>query len=121
MKLTVLTIDDSELVQDLLRIVLTEAGMEVVQAEDGKRGLEILSYCKPDIIMTDINMPRMDGYGLIEAVRADPLLNHFPILILTTESADSKKELARKAGATGWITKPFSRRSLVAAVQRVAV
>jgi two-component system chemotaxis response regulator CheY len=97
-----------------------EAGFEVMQAEDGVHGLEVLEGQVPDVIVTDINMPRMDGYGFIEGVRADPRHRAIPILVLSTESSAEKKLRARDAGATGWIVKPFNSDKLVDAIRRVA-
>jgi len=119
MTLTVLTVDDSRTMRDMLRLALTAAGMNVVQAEDGVHGVEVLATCAPDCIITDINMPRMDGFGFIEAVRADAAKQTIPILVLTTESDADKKQKARSAGATGWITKPFEPEKLISVVKRV--
>jgi two-component system chemotaxis response regulator CheY len=117
---TVLTVDDSRTMRDMLKLSLTEAGFRVVQAEDGVHGLEVLMGETPDVIITDINMPRMDGFGFIEAVRLDADRRAIPILVLTTESDAAKKNRARQAGATGWIVKPFNPVKLVDAVRRVA-
>jgi two-component system chemotaxis response regulator CheY len=116
----ILTVDDSRTMRDMLRLALVEAGFEVIQAEDGVHGLEMLEGQVPDVIVTDINMPRMDGYGFIEGVRADPRHRAIPILVLSTESSTEKKMRARDAGATGWIVKPFSPEKLVDAIRRVA-
>ncbi len=94
--------------------------IRVVQAEDGVHGLEVLAGSKPDVIITDINMPRMDGFGFIQDVRGDEQHRAVPILVLSTESDDDKKQRARAAGATGWIVKPFDPGKLVDAVRRVA-
>jgi two-component system chemotaxis response regulator CheY len=121
MSKTILTVDDSRTMRDMLRLALVEAGFTVVQAEDGVHGLEVLRDGEmPDVIVTDINMPRMDGYGFIEGVRADPRCRTIPILVLTTESSPEKKARARDAGATGWIVKPFNPEKLVEAIRRVA-
>lgn len=117
---TVLTIDDSRTMREMLRMTLSEAGFRVVQAEDGVHGLEVLTTEVPDVIVTDINMPRLDGFGLVEAVRRDDRLLAIPILVLTTESDTEKKNRARRAGATGWIVKPFDPVKLVDAINRVA-
>lgn len=121
MSLTVLTVDDSRTMRDLLMAALSTAGFAVIQAEDGVHGLEVLQAQGrvPDVIVTDINMPRMDGFGFIEAVRADAARRAVPILVLTTESDAEKKARARAAGATGWIVKPFQATKLVDAVRRV--
>jgi two-component system chemotaxis response regulator CheY len=116
---TVLTVDDSRTMRDMLMIALSGAGYSVVQAEDGVHGLEVLEGTTPDVIITDINMPRMDGFGFIENVRSDKRLRAVPILVLTTESDPAKKDRARAAGATGWIVKPFDPAKLNDAVRRV--
>ena len=117
---TVLTVDDSRTMRDMLMLALKDAGYRVVQAEDGVEGLEVLQAENPDIVITDINMPRMDGFGFIEGMRADPAFSAVPVLVLTTESDAAKKQRAREAGATGWIVKPFDPAKLVDAVRRVA-
>ena len=120
MSKTILTVDDSRTMRDMLMLALSQAGYRVVQAEDGVHGLEVLQGERPDVIITDINMPRMDGFGLIEGVRADPKHRSTPILVLTTESDPAKKDRARQAGATGWIVKPFNPDKLLDAVRRVS-
>jgi two-component system, chemotaxis family, chemotaxis protein CheY len=120
MSKTVLTVDDSRTMRDMLRLALADAGFRVVQAEDGVHGLEVLRGETPNVIVTDINMPRMDGFGFIENVRSDARHRAIPILVLTTESDAEKKDRARRAGATGWIVKPFDPVRLVDAVRRVA-
>jgi len=119
---TVLTIDDSRTMREMLNHALVEAGYRVLQAVDGVEGLEVLQANggSVDVVITDINMPRLDGFGVIEGVRADPNHRATPILVLTTESDAAKKERARSAGATGWIVKPFNPVKLVDAVRRVA-
>ena len=117
---TVLTVDDSRTMRDMLMLALKDAGYRVVQAEDGVHGLEVLQAESPDIVITDINMPRMDGFGFIEGMRANPAFSAVPVLVLTTESDAAKKQRAREAGATGWIVKPFDPVRLVDAVRRVA-
>jgi two-component system chemotaxis response regulator CheY len=106
--------------RDMLRLALSAAGFAVIQAEDGARGIDLLKDSVPDVIITDLNMPGMDGFELISQVRADPRLRSVPILVLTTESDAEKKDRARRAGATGWIVKPFDPTRLVEAVRRVA-
>ena len=117
---TILTVDDSRTIRDMLMLALKDAGYRVVQAEDGIHGLEVLQAETPDIVITDINMPRMDGFGFIEGMRANPDHKATPVLVLTTESDAAKKQRAREAGATGWIVKPFDPAKLVDAVRRVA-
>ena len=120
MSMTVLTVDDSRTMREMLRLALCDAGFRVVQAEDGLHGLEVLQAESPQVIVTDINMPRMDGFGFIEEVRGDARHRAIPILVLTTESDAEKKNRARMAGATGWIVKPFNPVKLVDAIRRVA-
>ncbi|MFQ5437304.1 MAG: response regulator [Paracoccaceae bacterium] len=115
----VLAVDDSRTMRSMLDQALSEAGFNVETAEDGEDGYEKLSQTDPDVIITDINMPRLDGFGFIERVRSDARHRFVPILVLTTESAGSLKERARQAGATGWIVKPFDQTRLVSAIHRV--
>jgi two-component system chemotaxis response regulator CheY len=118
----ILTIDDSKTMRDMLMLTLAEAGFDVIQAVDGQDGLDVLGKEKEpiDVIITDINMPRMDGYEVIRNLRRDPAHKSTPILVLTTESDTDKKNLARDAGATGWMVKPFDPERLVATVRKVA-
>ncbi|HHH89098.1 MAG TPA: response regulator [Aliiroseovarius sp.] len=121
MALQVLAVDDSRTMRDMLRLALTGAGIEAHLAEDGMHGLEVLdSIDRPDAIITDINMPRMDGFGFIKAVRARDDTRAIPILVLSTESAAELKARAREGGATGWIVKPFDPTRLVKAINMVA-
>ncbi|WP_323993099.1 MULTISPECIES: response regulator [Nguyenibacter] len=119
--LRVLTIDDSRTMQGMLRKALEEAGCDVIQGADGVDGLDVLRGADPppNVVITDINMPRMDGFEVIETIRTMNQFKHLPIIVLTTESDPEKKARARTAGATGWIVKPFSSESLVAAIRRV--
>lgn len=121
MSKTILTVDDSRTMRDMLRLALSGAGHAVIQAEDGVAGVEALAAAGPiDVIITDINMPRLDGYGFISEVRADARHRATPILVLTTESDPARKARAREAGATGWIVKPFDPVKLLAAVGKVS-
>ena len=117
---TILTVDDSRTMRDMLHLALTEAGFRVVQAVDGVDGLEALDAAQADINITDINMPRLDGFGFIQGVRKNDKHRATPILVLTTESDAAKKQRARDAGATGWIVKPFNPEKLIDAIRRVA-
>jgi two-component system, chemotaxis family, chemotaxis protein CheY len=120
MPLSVLAVDDSRTMREMLRLALTEAGFDVSLAEDGEHGLEVLASMAPNVIVTDINMPKMDGFGFIEGVRRSAEHRVTPILVLTTESAPELKMRAKNAGATGWIVKPFDKDKLVDAIKRVA-
>ncbi len=116
----ILTVDDSHSMRALLKMTLSGNGYEVVEAEDGVAALDWLENNEVDLIITDINMPRLDGFGLIERLRGEQRRHvDRPILVLTTESSEEKKARARSAGATGWIVKPFDPDKLVAAVRRV--
>ncbi len=117
----VLTVDDSASMRALLRAALTSRGYDVSQAEDGVAALEWLEGNPRDIdvIVTDINMPRMDGFGLIEALRGQSRFRDCPILVLSTESSDEKKAHALSPCATGWIVKPFDADKLDTALRRI--
>ncbi|MCC6007141.1 MAG: response regulator [Rhodobacteraceae bacterium] len=121
MSLRILAVDDSRTMRTLLAATLSEAGFEPVLAEDGEDGLRQLEETTPDVVITDINMPRLDGFGFIEAVRQGLRNRSLPILVLTTESAPELKDRARRAGATGWIVKPFDEARLISAIRRVTL
>ncbi len=116
----ILTIDDSKTMRDMLMLTLSDAGFDVMQAVDGQDGIEVLGDKKVDVVITDINMPKMDGYAVIRNLRANPIHKSTPILVLTTESDTEKKNLARDAGATGWMVKPFDPEQLVATIRKVS-
>jgi len=116
----ILTIDDSKTMRDMLMLTLAEAGFDVLQAVDGQDGLDVLVNERVDVVITDINMPRMDGYEVIRQLRSNPSHKTTPILVLTTESEADKRNLAREAGATGWMVKPFDPDRLVETVRKVA-
>lgn len=116
----ILTIDDSKTIRDMLMLTLAEAGFEVLQAVDGQDGLDVLDKEQVDVVITDINMPRMDGYEVIRHLRNNAAHKSTPILVLTTESESDKKNLARVAGATGWMVKPFDPERLIATINKVA-
>lgn len=120
MSMTILTVDDSRTMRDMLKLALEGAGYRVVQAVDGVDGLDVLERETPQVIITDINMPRLDGFGFISSVRANSQFLGVPILVLTTESSQEKRATARRAGATGWIVKPFDSGKLVDVIRRVA-
>ena len=115
----ILAVDDSPTVRALVSKALRNAGFDVFLAVDGVDGVGALSEADPHLIITDINMPRMDGFGLIENVRATGAYADVPILVLTTESGADLKARARSAGATGWIVKPFEDERLIAVIDKV--
>ena len=116
---TILTIDDSRTMRDMLNMTLSEAGFVVVQAVDGVDGLNALARQPVDVVITDINMPKLDGFGVIRAIRKDPAYDSTPILVLSTEAEQESKDIAKDAGATGWIVKPFDPVGLVEIVNSV--
>lgn len=120
MSLNILAVDDSQTMRNMLNMTLTEAGFNAQLAEDGLKALEVLENNTFDVIITDINMPNLDGFGFIDAVRAQEKFRTIPILVLTTEAAPELKAKARDAGATGWVVKPFDPSKLVRALQLVA-
>jgi two-component system, chemotaxis family, chemotaxis protein CheY len=115
---TILTVDDSVSVRQMVRFTLEEAGYQVIDAQDGRDALAKLTGAVK-LVITDLNMPQLDGIGLIRAVRADSSYKGLPIVMLTTESQDTRKQEGRAAGATGWIVKPFTQQQLVAVVKRI--
>ncbi|KAA9007973.1 response regulator [Histidinibacterium aquaticum] len=119
MKPKVLAIDDSRTIRELLRACLENAGFDVTTGEDGVDGTTKFPEVSPDVVITDINMPNMDGFGVIDTIRRGEVNRSVPILVLTTESAPELKARAREAGATGWIVKPFDDASLVSVLKRV--
>ncbi len=114
-----LTVDDSKTMREMVSFTLKSAGYDVFEAEDGSDALTVLKANKMDVVVTDLNMPNMNGIELIRAMRADPTYKATPILMLTTESDGGKKEEGRSAGATGWIVKPFQPEKLIAVVKKV--
>jgi two-component system, chemotaxis family, chemotaxis protein CheY len=115
----VLTVDDSRTMLDMLRVALVNRGFEVVQAENGREGLEALKRGAFDVVISDVNMPVMDGFTFIRNLRKEPAHAGLPVLILTTETSREKRDEGRAAGATGWIVKPFDPEKLVATIRKV--
>jgi two-component system, chemotaxis family, chemotaxis protein CheY len=118
MSKVILTVDDSASVRQLVRFTLADAGFQVIEAADGMEALSKLTT-PVHLIVTDLNMPKLDGIGLIRSVRANAAYKGLPILMLTTESQDAKKREAKAAGATGWIVKPFTPQQLLAVIRKV--
>ena len=116
---TIITVDDSMSIRETVKLILASAGYQVLTAEDGVKGLGVCEQQKADLVLTDLNMPNMDGITLIARLRALPQYKFTPILMLTTESQEDKKVAGKKAGATGWIVKPFDPAKLLAVVQKV--
>ncbi len=116
---SVLAVDDSKTMRDMVSFTLRGAGYQVVEADNGVNALKALHGQKVDVIITDVNMPEMDGITLVKRIRGLPQHAGTPVLILTTESDQSKKDEGRAAGATGWIVKPFSPDKLLQIVAKV--
>ena len=115
----ILAVDDSPSMRDMVRIALTGAGFDVIQAHDGEQALQLAKKDAFDLVLSDVNMPRMDGIALIRALRAEASYRHTPILMLTTDGSPERKKEGKEAGATGWIVKPFDPVQLIATMNRV--
>jgi len=116
----IMTVDDSASVRQMVSFTLKSAGYDVIEAVDGSDAMAKLGATKVAMIITDLNMPNMNGIELTRAVRADAAHKFVPIVLLTTESQDDKKQEGRVAGATGWIIKPFKPEQLLAVVKKIA-
>jgi len=115
----ILSVDDSASVRQMVTFALETAGYQTAQAGDGKEALAFLKTSPVDMIVTDLNMPNLNGIELIKQVRALPGFKFVPIVLLTTESEDAKKAEGKAAGATGWIVKPFKQDQLLAVVKKL--
>ena len=115
----IMTADDSASVRQMVAFTLKQNGYEVVEAVDGRDALAKLGSQKVDMLLTDLNMPNLDGIGLIKGVRGGSLNRMIPIVMLTTESQDTRKAEGKAAGATGWIIKPFKPEQLIAVIKKV--
>jgi two-component system chemotaxis response regulator CheY len=116
---TILTVDDSSSVRQMVKFTLVKEGYEVIEAQDGKDAVSKLNGRKVDMVVTDLNMPNMDGITLIKEIRKQASMKFIPIIMLTTESQESKKQEGKSAGATGWIVKPFKPEQLLGVVKKV--
>lgn len=116
---SILAVDDSVSMRQMVTFALTSAGYDVVEAPDGAAALEIAKGKKVNLVLSDVNMPNMDGLSLVRALRALPDYRLIPILLLTTESGPEKKAEGKAAGATGWIVKPFNPDQLLATIKKV--
>lgn len=114
-----LTVDDSKTIREMVSYTLKNSGFEVLEAEDGQQALSVLGDKEVTLIITDLNMPNMNGIELIRNLRAKPQYKFVPILMLTTESDDAKKMEGKTAGATGWIVKPFNPEKLLQVISKV--
>ncbi|MBF0136276.1 MAG: response regulator [Magnetococcus sp. DMHC-1] len=116
---TIMTVDDSSSVRQMVTLTLKGEGYNVVEGVDGKDALNKLKANPVDMVITDLNMPNMDGITLIKELRALPAFKFTPIVMLTTESQANKKSEGKDAGATGWIVKPFKPAQLLQVIKKV--
>lgn len=116
---TIMTVDDSASMREMLNFTLKQAGYNVIDAVDGRDALKKLNDEEIHMVITDLNMPNVDGIALIEGIRATPAYKFIPIIMLTTESHPEKKAQGKEAGATGWIVKPFEPDQLLAVIKKV--
>ncbi|MBA6234113.1 MULTISPECIES: response regulator [unclassified Colwellia] len=115
----VLVVDDSNSIRDMVSFTLKSAGYETVEAKDGQDGLNKAQNGTFDLVISDVNMPIMDGITLCQELRKLPTFKFTPILMLTTESSGDMKMRGKAAGATGWLVKPFNPEKLLATIKRV--
>ena len=116
---TILLVDDSALVRQQVGLALKQSGYAIVEADDGRAGLLMLARGGISMIISDINMPRMTGFEMLEALRRNPRHATIPLIFLTSERHPTLVELAKNAGANGWITKPFDAEALLVAVTKL--
>ncbi|MCK5267605.1 MAG: response regulator [Spirochaetes bacterium] len=116
---TIMTADDSRSIREMVSFTLKEAGYDVVDAQDGQEAMDKISKSHVDMLITDLNMPNINGIELIKKVRANAQYKFMPIIMLTTESHEKLKAEGRAAGATGWIVKPFDPEQLIGVVKKV--
>jgi two-component system, chemotaxis family, chemotaxis protein CheY len=116
---TIVTVDDSMSIRETIKLTLEARGYKVATAEDGVKGLALCQQMAADLVITDLNMPNMDGVTLIEKLRGLGGYRFTPILMLTTESQEEKRAAAKKAGATGWVVKPFDPARFMAVVEKL--
>jgi two-component system chemotaxis response regulator CheY len=116
---TALVVDDSTSIRQMVCFTLKQAGFDVIEGSQGEEALKAVEGKSIELVITDLNMPVMDGMTLIKNLRAKPLYKFTPILMLTTESQDAKKQEGKAAGATGWIVKPFEPEKLLQVVAKV--
>ncbi len=114
----ILIVDDSASMRQLVTFALKDAGYDVIAAVDGKDALGKVNGTKVDMVVTDLNMPNMDGIELIRQLRAGSTNKYTPVVMLTTESQDAKKQEGRAAGASGWIVKPFKPEKLISVIKK---
>lgn len=115
----VLAVDDSSSIRKMVEFTLKSRGYQVTTAIDGQEALELMAKDKPDVIVLDINMPRLDGFGLLNKIKADEAYASIPVMMLTTEGQEEDKETAMSLGARHYIVKPFKPSELIAAIEKM--
>ncbi|MDH5483992.1 MAG: response regulator [Gammaproteobacteria bacterium] len=115
----ILSVDDSKVIREMVKAVLSAEGHEVTTANDGVEGLEAARNNQFDLILTDINMPNMNGISLVSKLRRMPAYLHTPIVMITTDNSDYKKSKSKTMGATGWLQKPFDPARLIQATKKL--
>ena len=121
MSKTILVVDDSSSLRMAVRIALTGAGYDIVEAEDGKQALTKLDGRKYHLVISDVNMPNLDGYGFVQAMKQLAAYKYTPVVMLTTEDSNDKKERGREVGAKAWIVKPFLPPQLLNVVSKLVM
>lgn len=121
MSKTILVVDDSSSLRTAVRIALTGAGFDVVEAEDGKQALTKLDGRKYHLVISDVNMPNLDGFGFVAAMKQMAAYKYTPVVMLTTETGDDKKEKGKAAGAKAWVVKPFMPPQLLSVVSKLVM
>lgn len=119
MKKYILIVDDSESIRELVSSALEESGFVVYKGINGLDALEKLQSHSVDLVITDLNMPQMDGIMLVQEIRKNPSYKYLPVIILTTESEAKRRQVAKESGATGWIVKPFDKERLLKIIGKV--
>lgn len=121
MSKTILIVDDSASMRQVVSIALNGAGYEVLQADDGTSALKLLDGRKIHLIISDVNMPKMDGITLVKEVKKNNAYRFTPIIMLTTEGQEAKKQEGQRAGAKAWVVKPFKPDQMLAAVSKLVM
>jgi two-component system chemotaxis response regulator CheY len=119
MSARILIVEDSRIMRQMVRTALEPDGYDLHERENGQQGLDAIATVAPELVITDVNMPQMDGLSLVRAIRTLAPFRFTPVLVLTTESGDDMKQAGRAAGATGWVVKPFDPEQLREVVARV--
>ena len=115
----ILAVDDSAAMRQMVGVTLSGAGHQVQEAVDGVEALQLAERERFDLVITDVNMPKMDGIALVRELRARPNYRYVPLLVLTTEASNERKQQGKAAGATGWLVKPFNPERLLDTVSKV--